>query len=135
MDTDLELQQIQVLSEGVMDALVLGFWEVGRGEGKSQPWLERQMRKVHGGLKAMDELAKNKPKDATFLYNDTMTIADIAIGSTCGFVQHIANQGGFDKDWEKKYGNLAGYWRKLEELDSFKKTVPVNFDLKADEVV
>lgn len=42
LDTDLRLKQVQVLSEGVMDAAVLAFFEKAREKGKqSQSWRER----------------------------------------------------------------------------------------------
>jgi hypothetical protein len=36
----------------------LAFFETGRGELKSEEWYARQLRKVNGVLKAMDELVK-----------------------------------------------------------------------------
>ncbi|KAF2773074.1 hypothetical protein EJ03DRAFT_153115 [Teratosphaeria nubilosa] len=50
VDTDLHLLEMQVLSQGVMDAVVLAFFEEARREAKSQRWLERQTRKGGGGV-------------------------------------------------------------------------------------
>lgn len=47
----------------------------------------------------------------------------------------VVKNNGYDDKWEEKYPELVKYWRGLEELESFKQTVPKNFDLRADEVV
>ena len=46
LDTDLKLRQILTLSEGVLDAFVLIFFEIARAEDKqSSEWMARQNRK------------------------------------------------------------------------------------------
>lgn len=130
IDMNLKLEQVQVLSQGVYDAVVLGFFEKSR-ETKSEAWLARQTRKVEGGFKAMEELAKGRPKGSDYLFADQLTIADIAVVTAAGFVDF----NGFIKEWKGTYPALAAYCAKLEERESFKSTRPVMFDIKVNSVV
>lgn len=120
IDVNLQLKQVQVLSQGVMDAVVLAFFEKAR-EVKSEEWEGRQRRKIDGGFKAMEELAKKKPQGSDFLFQDQLTIADIAICCAVGFCDF----NGAVEGWKEKYPHLAGYWQKLDERESFKSTRPV----------
>lgn len=130
LDTDLRLKQVQVLSEGVMDAVVLAFFEKAREQGKqSQSWRERQERKYQGGFKAFDELARGRKGD--YLFGDQLTIADIAVVCAVGFVDF----NGAIEGWREKYPELEKYFTKLDEIESFKTTRPVMFDIKTERVV
>lgn len=133
IDLDLKARQIVTLSEGVLDAFVLSHFESVRGEGKvSQPWLARQQRKMDGGLAAFEGLCKSRqPKTSEYLIGDTYTIADIAVACATAHVEFA----GARPDWKEKYPELAAWWSKMEERDTFKNTYPVMFDLKADTVV
>lgn len=119
-DFNFKLKQIQVLSQGVMDAVVLAFFEKSR-EGKSEAWYDRQMRKVVSGLRAMEELAKKKPQGSDFMFQDQLTIADIAVVCAVGFCDF----NGAVEGWKEKYPQLAAYFQKLDERESFKTTRPV----------
>ena len=131
LDTDLQLKQIQVLSEGVMDAVVLAFFEKSR-EHKSESWLARQTRKIDGGFGAMEELAKGKPKGSDYLFADQLTIADIAVVCAVGFCDFNQAVAG----WKEKYPALAAYFQKIDDgLESFRSTRPVMFDIRRDEVI
>jgi glutathione S-transferase len=133
MDLDLKARQILTLSEGILDAFVLSHFETVRGEGKiSQPWLARQQRKMDGGIAAFEALAKSRqPGSSEYLVGDTYTIADIAVACTVTHIEWTAAR----PDWKEKYPELAAWWSKMEERETFKKTYPVMFDLKADTVV
>ena len=129
LDLDLKARQILTLSEGMLDAFVLMFWETQRSEDKqSQQWLDRQNRKIDGAMKAMDELVKKK-KDGgdDYLLGGTLTIADIAVVCAVGQIDFTGVRTG----WQEKYPELAKYWKKLEERDHFASTTPVMFDLKS----
>lgn len=131
LDTDLQLRQIQVLSEGVMDAVVLAFFEKAR-EHQSESWLSRQTRKIDGGFRAMEELAKKKPAGSDYLFKDQLTIADIAVVCAVGFCDF----NGAVKDWKDKYPALAKYWKTIDEgLESFRETRPVMFDVRVGEII
>lgn len=130
LDLDLKARQIVVLSEGVMDAFVLGFFEQSRDEDKrSQAWMDRQDRKVDGGLKAMNELVKDAK--GGYLVGDQLTIADIAVVCAVGHIDFS----GVRPDWKKNYPDLKAYWEKLDERENFKKTRPVMFDIDTNVVV
>ncbi|CAK4034950.1 glutathione S-transferase [Lecanosticta acicola] len=131
LDRDLQLKQVQVLSQGVMDAVVLKFFEKARAQ-KSHEWEDRQARKVDGGFRAFEELARNRqPQGSDYLFFDQFTIADIAVVCAVGFV----NFNGAIENWQQKYPSLATYFSKLDEMESFKSTRPVMFDIKSDQVV
>ncbi|KAK6006070.1 hypothetical protein QM012_006480 [Aureobasidium pullulans] len=77
VDARLFAKRIEVVVDGVCDALVLAFFEKMREpEKRSQPWIDRQMRKVEGGLKALGEWAEQKQGD--YLVGDQLGLADIA---------------------------------------------------------
>lgn len=130
VDTNFKLKQVQVLAEGVMDAVVLAFFEKSR-ESKSQSWLDRQTRKYEGGFRAFEELCKGKQKGSEYLFNNQLTIADIAVVCAVGFVEFNGAMPG----WREKHENLAAYFDRLDQRESFKSTRPVMFDIKTDSVV
>lgn len=72
VDLDLKARQIQTLSEGVLDAFVLTFFESRRPEEKqSSEWMARQNRKVDGGMKAFNEFVKGiKPNSSQWLIGE-----------------------------------------------------------------
>lgn len=133
MNLDLKARQILTLSEGVLDAFVLGFFESQRGEGKvSESWMARQQRKMDGGLAAFENLCKSRqPKSSEYLIGDTYTIADIAVACAATHIEFAGARPG----WQEKYPELAAWWKKMEERETFKSTYPVMFDLKTNTVV
>ena len=127
LDLDLKARQILTLSEGMLDAFVLMFWETQRSQDKqSQQWLDRQNRKIDGAMKAMDELVKKRDSGDDYLLGGTLTIADIAVVCAVGQIDFTGVRAG----WQDKYPELARYWKKLEERDNFASTTPVMFELK-----
>lgn len=132
IDADLKARQIQTLSEGVLDAFVLAFWESVRPKEKqSEQWSARQNRKIDGGMKAFEELAKNRPDGQDFLLGNQLTIADIAVCCTAAHMEFAGARPG----WQEKYPKLRSYWEKLEGRQSFRETRPSMFDLKAESVM
>ena len=127
LDQDLRARQILTLSEGVLDAFVLVFFESSRESDKqSEAWMSRQQRKIDGGMRAFEELAKNRPSGSDYLIGDQLTIADIAV--VCAVAQ--IDFGKLREGWQGKYPHLQAYSGKLEERETFKSTTPVMFDLK-----
>ncbi|KAH9812898.1 glutathione S-transferase [Teratosphaeria destructans] len=110
VDTDLRLEQIQVLSQGVMDAVVLAFFEKAR-EAPSRSWWERQMRKVEGGFRAFEALAGERAGagEGAFLVAGQLTIADIAVGCAVGFVEFNGALPG----WRERFPRLSEYWARF----------------------
>ncbi|KAF2166372.1 hypothetical protein M409DRAFT_66814 [Zasmidium cellare ATCC 36951] len=86
-EADMKLKQVQVLAQGVMDAVVLKFFERARGEEKaSREWEGRQDRKI-------------------------LTIADIAVVCAVGFVGF---NGALGEGWEGMYPETARYFAVLD---------------------
>lgn len=79
VDDRLFAKQVEVVADGICDALVLAFFEQMReGDKQSEPWKERQMRKVDGGLKALDRWVREKKGE--YVTPGGFGIADIALG-------------------------------------------------------
>ncbi|KAF2152038.1 glutathione S-transferase domain-containing protein [Myriangium duriaei CBS 260.36] len=119
VDDRLFAKQVEVIADGVCDALVLAFFENQRDKDKqSKPWSDRQMRKVDGGIKALATWVENAEGD--YLIGNKFGHADIATGSVLGFL----NTRWPDHGWKQQHPGLVKYWQKLEERQSFKETVP-----------
>ncbi|KAK5122219.1 hypothetical protein LTR85_004129 [Meristemomyces frigidus] len=120
MDDRLFAKQVEVVCDGICDALVLAFFEKQRGpEKQSQPWMARQMRKADGGIQALATWVDNA-QGAEYLIGNQLTLADIAIASVLGwfslrFPEH---------PWQSQYIGLAMYWKGLETRKSFAETRP-----------
>jgi glutathione S-transferase len=126
MDLGLKARQILTLSQGLLDAFVLRFFEVKRDQDKqSKQWLDRQERKIDGAMKAMNELVKAKGS-SEYLLGGKLTIADIAV--VCAVSQ--IDWGGIREGWQEKLPELAGYWKNLDMRDGWRESRPVMFDLK-----
>lgn len=89
--------------------------------------MARQLRKVYGAIKAIDEFVR--ASESGFLIGDELTIADIAAGSMLGMMDMVETQFGLIK-WKEEYPELLKWWGKLEERESFRETRPVMFDLR-----
>ena len=120
LDDALFAKQVQVVTDGVCDALVLLFFEKQRGaEKRSEEWMARQNRKIDGGLKALAAwLGDDESKE--FLVGDTFGLADIGAGSLLGYMKvRLA-----DHAWQQQYPNLLRYSDRLEKRTSFRQSVP-----------
>jgi glutathione S-transferase len=126
LDDQLQVRQIQVLADGACDAMSLVFFETGRGELLSKEWLDRQLRKVNGVIKAMDELVQKT--QGKFLVCDEFSVADIAVGAMLGMMDMVETKFGLIH-WKEQYPELNKYWEMLESRDSFRETQPVMFEL------
>lgn len=119
VDERLFVRQVEVVADGVCDALVLAFFEKMREEDRqSKPWIARQMRKVDGGLKALNTWVEEKKGD--FVTPGGFGIADIALGSVCGYLSVRWP----DHNWKTENPALKRHWESLEQRQSFKDTVP-----------
>ncbi|KAI4652877.1 uncharacterized protein J4E78_007704 [Alternaria triticimaculans] len=128
MDLDLQIRQIVVLSVGCMDAIVIARFEARREKDKqSQLWLDRQKRKINGAMQAFDEMVRSRrEEEKAYLVGDEMTIADIAVVCTVGFIDF----GSMSPGWKSKYEGLAKWFEELDQGKEFAETRPVMFDLK-----
>jgi glutathione S-transferase len=108
----------EALADGVLDAAVLAYLERTwrPAEQQSQAWFDRQMGKVHGGIKVMSENLGEQP----FCMGIHYTLADVAVGCTLGWLSFRFPS----IDWRTPYPNLARLFDKLSERPSFKDTTP-----------
>ena len=117
LDSTLFAKQVEVVADGICDALVLLFFEKQREDGKrSEEWMARQRRKIDGGLKALADWVGDKK----FVVNDSFGLADIAAGSVLGYLKVRFPE----HRWKETYPHLAGYSDHLEARQSFKDTIP-----------
>lgn len=117
-DERLRARQVEVVVDGVCDALVALFWERHRApDMRSVPWQDRQMRKVEGGLRALAEWVG----DRTYVVGDSFGLADIATGTVCRYLDVRFP----DYPWRAKHPNLSAYSDRMEQRPSFAGTVPV----------
>ena len=111
-------RRLEVLADGVCDALVLIFWERRRPkEHQSKEWMVRQCRKVDGGLAEIARLVGG----GQWAVGDSFGIADIAVGSLVGFLSVRFPE----ILWRELYPGLAALSDRLEARPSFKDSVPV----------
>ena len=82
-DGILAARRLEVLCDGVCDAVVLTFFERMRPtEQQSKEWLARQRRKIDGGVREMARLIA----DRTFAVGNKFGLGDIAVGTALGYL-------------------------------------------------
>ncbi|MFP5393362.1 MAG: glutathione S-transferase N-terminal domain-containing protein [Gammaproteobacteria bacterium] len=108
----------EALADGVLDAAVLVRLEktLRPQEQQSEPWIERQMRKVNAGLATLSADLGESP----FCTGIHYSLADVAVGCALGWLSFRFP----DIDWRGDYPNLARLYDKLSERPSFRDTVP-----------
>ncbi len=115
----LAARRLEVLCDGVCDAIVLWLMESLRPEAqRSLPWQARQARKIEGGLA---EMARLLPSDAQFSVGDAFGLGDIAIGTMLGYLDGrypVLN-------WRPLYPALSERFERLHQRASFRETMPV----------
>ncbi|KAK5715741.1 hypothetical protein LTR17_016651 [Elasticomyces elasticus] len=129
IDDRLFAKKVEVVCDGMCDAMVIAFFERMREpEKQSEPWKARQMRKVEGGLRQLNTWVDER--QGQYLIGDRLTIADLAIAAFLGWFAIRW----FEHPWQSTYPNLRQYWEGLEELEHFKTTRPSPQTMK-DQVV
>jgi glutathione S-transferase len=115
-----EVKTWEALGDGVCDALILARLEATwphRGKGqRSQAWIDRQLAKVHGSLKAMSQGLGDKP----FCAGIHFSLADVAVGCALGYLDFRFGE----IDWRTPYPSLARLYEKLAQRPSFADTQP-----------
>ncbi len=113
-----EVKCWEALADGILDAAILIRLEKTQRpvQLQSQAWIDRQMRKVHAGLKAMSSGLADTP----FCTGNQYTLADAAVGCALGWLAFRFP----DIDWRTEYPNLAKLFDNLSQRPSFKETVP-----------
>jgi glutathione S-transferase len=121
----LEARRLEVLADGVCDAVVLLFFERRRPEAcRSAPWTERQMRKIRGGVAA---IAARVPADG-FCVGDRFGLGDIAVGTALGYLDLRLPE----LDWRRAHPSLVPVFERLSARESFRATVPTPQAIAAD---
>ena len=110
-------KRMDVLATGVCDAFLLVFFERMRpAEHQSQPWADRQMRKVRGGVAEIARVVGNR----RYAVRDAFGIADLSIGSVLGYLAVRLPEFA----WRELHPNLGHYMDGLMQRPSFQATVP-----------
>jgi len=118
IDGKIAARRLEVLCDGICDAVVLTFFERMRPEyAKSPEWLARQRRKMDGGLREMARLVG----DRQFAVGDRFGLGDIAVGTVLGYLAVRFPE----LDWRSLHANLAVFNARIEQRPSFLATVPV----------
>lgn len=115
-----EVRTWEALADGILDASILARLETtwaGRSEEqRSQAWIDRQMSRVHAGVKAMASGLGDRP----FCTGNQLTLADIAVGCALGYLDFRFPQ----IDWRGQHANLSRLHDKLAARPSFIDTAP-----------
>lgn len=113
-----EVKRWEALADGVLDAAILVRLEktLRPPEQQSPGWIERQMGKVHAGLKSISSDLGDKP----FCTGTHYTLADVAVGCALGWLSFRFPE----IDWRGDHPNLGKLYDKLSERPSFKDTLP-----------
>ena len=118
IDERLFARKVEVVCDGVCDALVLLFWERHRPEEQqSAEWKARQMRKVDGGIRTLAEWAGTHE----FIVGDRFGLADVATGTLCRYLDVRFP----DYPWRSRHPDLSDYSDRMERRPSFAGSVPV----------
>lgn len=113
----LAAKRLEVLADGVCDAFVLTFFERMRPEAhRSQPWMDRQIRKIHGGFR---EIARLVPAEG-FCVGGRFTLGDIAVGTLLDYMTVRFPE----LDWRSRHPHLASYLARISERPSFQGSKP-----------
>ena len=116
VDGYLAARKLEVLCDGVCDAVVLTLFEKTRAAGGSPQWLARQRRKIEGGVAEMAKLTANQQ----WAVGDSFGLGDIAVGTALGYlsVRFV------ELNWQALYPELVRFSERLETRPSFKNSVP-----------
>jgi glutathione S-transferase len=117
VDEILDARRLEVLCDGICDALVLTFFERRRQpEHQSREWMARQRRKIDGGLREMERMVAGRD----FAVGDRFGLGDIAVGTVVGYIDVRFPE----IDWRSLYPGLAAHSDRLEQRPSFRDTRP-----------
>jgi glutathione S-transferase len=115
-----EVRTWEALADGLLDAAILArmeqTWSGRTAEQRSQAWIDRQLDKVHGSVKAMSQGLGERPW-CTGIHH---SLADIAVGCALGYLDFRFA----DINWRADHPNLAKLYEKLSQRQSFIDTVP-----------
>jgi len=115
-----EVRTWEALADGLLDAAVLARMEqtwTGRTDAqRCQAWVDRQIDKVHGSLKAMSLGLGDRPW-CTGIHH---SLADISVGCALGYLSFRFPE----INWREDHPNLGKLFDKLSLRQSFVDTAP-----------
>jgi glutathione S-transferase len=115
-----EVKTWEALADGLLDAAILARLEAtwpGRTTAeRSQPWIDRQLQKVHASLQAMSHGLADK----NWCTGIHFSLADIAVGCALGYLDFRFP----DIAWRDDYPNLDALLARLQQRSSFIDTAP-----------
>lgn len=111
----LAARKLEVLCDGVCDAMVLTFFERMRAQ-PSAEWQARQRRKIDGGLREIAALTRGRQ----WAVGDRFSLGDIAAGVVVGYMSVRFPE----IEWRSMYPDLAVLSDRLEQRPSFRASVP-----------
>ncbi|MBL8381135.1 MAG: glutathione S-transferase N-terminal domain-containing protein [Burkholderiales bacterium] len=117
VDGILAAKKLDVLCNGVCDAVVLTFFEKQRAGGGSPEWLARQRRKIDGGMREIANLIGKRE----WAVGNAFGLGDIAAGTAAGYLAVRFK----DFPLRERHPELAAYADRLALRPSFASTVPV----------
>ena len=124
-DTDKRLaaRKLEVICDGVCDAVVLTFFERRRPRDcQSSDSSARQRRKIEGGVREMARLIADRP----WAVGGSFGLGDIAVGTALGYLAvRFA-----EFDWRSLHPNLAVFSDRMEQRPSFAMSRPVPQTIK-----
>ena len=112
----LTARRLEVLCDGICDAIVLTFFE-RRRKHPSDEWIARQRRKIEGGLREIARIVG----DGDWAVGDRFGLGDIAAGTVTGYLAVRFPE----FRWREIHSNLAALSDRLEARPSFRDSVPV----------
>ena len=113
----LAARKLEVLCDGICDAVVLSLLENTRANGPSPEWLARQRRKIEGGMAEMAKLVGQQ----RWAVGDGFSLGDIAVGTAAAYVSlRFAPW-----SWRPLHPDLARFSDRLEARPSFRDSAPV----------
>ncbi|HZP86700.1 MAG TPA: glutathione S-transferase N-terminal domain-containing protein [Burkholderiales bacterium] len=117
-----EHKQIEVVADGICDAVVLIALEGARPEAmRSADWIARQHRKIVAGVAELSHLLGERQTFTDFGFG----LAEIAAGCALGYLDFRYP----NYDWRAQAPNLDRLYRRLSERPSFAQTQPAPQEL------
>ncbi|MDR2128380.1 MAG: glutathione S-transferase N-terminal domain-containing protein [Burkholderiaceae bacterium] len=116
-----EVKTWEALADGLCDAALTAqmeqTWPDRTAAQRCQPWIERQLDKIHAALAAMSSGLAAKPWCSASVH---LSLADIAVGCALGYLDLR-----FPRiDWRARHDNLAQLMERLNQRPSFAETAP-----------
>jgi glutathione S-transferase len=116
-----EVKTWEALADGLCDAAILvrleRTWAGRKAKERSEAWIERQLSKVHGSLKAMSQGLGERP----YCAGTHFSLADVAVGCALEYLDFRFPE----INWRETYPNLTKLSEKLAGRSSFADTKPV----------